>query len=522
MSKLLRGRLLAAIFTAGVAGALAAPAGAETLSDAIAMAYDSNPNLLAQRSNQRALDETYVQARTGYRPQLSFQSEASYEQIRTPHAAGGGLIDTNGDGIPDTQGRGIVAFNSGFVGLSFSQPIWNGGRTASAVSAAEADILSGRENLRRVESQVMLQVVQAYADVRRDVESLKIRQQNVDVLKKQLEQSRAEKEVGQITLTDVSQSESRLAAAQALLSSSVAQLAISRANYAAVVGQNPGDLQPEPSLAFLLPNNPDEAFSVAEKYSPLLRAQQYAEQASRARVAQARAGRMPSVGLRAQYGFTGPAAPFHQDLYSRVIVGTADITIPIFTGGLTTSQVRQQIERNNTDRIGIETQRRSVLQTVTQAWNQLIASRANIDSTEEAVRAAQVADEGTHLEQKVGLRTTIDVLNAEQELANDQLSAAIAKHDEYVAAANVLAAMGRLEAKDLIPAIAQYDPKRNFRKLRFALGYVPWEEPIAALDKAAAFPPIPSPTLLPDEKPIGPGLQPAPAVPSPPATAPKK
>ncbi len=276
MSKTLRGRLLAAIFTAGLAGAFAAPACAETLADAIALAYDSNPNLLAQRSVQRALDETYVQARSGFRPQLSFSASSSYEQIRTTHAAGGGLIDTNGDGIPDAVGRGITETNSSFLGLSLSQPIWNGGRTASQVSAAEADILSGRESLRRVESQVMIQVIQAYVDVRRDQESVQIRQQNVEVLKKQLEESKARYDVGEITRTDVAQSQSRLAAAQALLQSTIAQLATSRANYALAVGQNPGELAPEPSLAFMLPATSDEAFTVAEQFNPQLRAQQYA------------------------------------------------------------------------------------------------------------------------------------------------------------------------------------------------------------------------------------------------------
>src|SRR5437899_2001898 len=145
MSKSLRGRLLAAVFFTGVAGAFAAPACAETLADAIALAYDTNPNLQAQRATQRALDETYVQARAGFRPQLSFSSSASYLQTRTPHAAGGGLIDTNGDGIPDSLGRGISESNSANIGLNFSQPIWTGGRASSAVSAAEADILSGRE-----------------------------------------------------------------------------------------------------------------------------------------------------------------------------------------------------------------------------------------------------------------------------------------------------------------------------------------------------------------------------------------
>ncbi|HEX3364462.1 TolC family outer membrane protein [Phenylobacterium sp.] len=514
MSKTLRGRLLAAIFTVGVAGAFAAPACSETLADAIALAYDTNPNLLGQRATQRALDETYVQARAGFRPQLSFGSDAAYLQTRTPHAAGGGLIDTNGDGIPDALGRGISAVNSGSIALNLSQPLWNGGRTAAAVSATEADILSGRETLRRVESQVMLIVVQSYADVRRDQEGVRIREENVNVLKRQLEESRARAEVGEITRTDVAQSQARLAASQALLSSAIAQLGISRANYANAVGQNPADLQPEPSLAFLLPTNPDEAFAVAEKYSPLLRGQQFAEQASRARVAAARAERMPSLSVRGQYGFTGVLAPFNQGLYSREITAQAVLQVPLFTGGLNNSRIRQQVERNNVDRITIETQRRSVLQTVTQAWNQLIAARANIDSTEESVRAAEIAAEGTREEQKLGLLTTLDVLNAEQELRNDELSAVAARHDEYVAAATVLSAMGRLEAKDLIPAVTPYDPKKNFRKLRFAPGYVPWEEPVAVVDRALAFPQIPKIQDMAPEPAIGPGLSPPPTTPA--------
>jgi outer membrane protein len=519
MSKSLRGRLLAAIFCAGVAGGYAAPAGAETLADAIALAYETNPNLQAQRASQRALDENYVQARSGFRPQLSLTAEASYLQTRTPHRAGGGLIDTNGDGIPDSIGRGITESNNSFLGLNFTQPIWTGGRVAAAVSAAQGDILSGRETLRRVEAQVMLQVIQAYVDVRRDQEGVRIRQLNFDVLTEQLKESKARFDVGEITRTDVAQAESRLAQARALLSSATAQLGISRASYAAVVGQNPGELQPEPSLAFLLPNNPDDAFMVAEKFSPLLRAQVYAEAASRARVAAARAERMPSFSLRAQYGFGGQVDPFDSGLFSREVTGQAVVTVPLFTGGLTSSRIRQQVERNNTDRINIETQRRSVLQTVTQAWNQLVASRANIDSTDEAVRAARIAAEGTREEQRVGLRTTLDTLNAVQELSNEQLNATAARHDEYLAAATVLSAMGRLEAKDLIPAVTQYDASRNFKKLRFALGWVPWEEPIAAVDHALAVPPIPDPKEAPVEAPIPPGLQPPPAAP---VVAPKK
>ena len=517
MSKSLRGRLLAAIFCAGTVGAFAAPAGAETLADAIALAYDTNPNLQAQRAAQRALDETYVQARAGFRPQLSFQASANDLKVRTPRAARGSLIDTNGDGIPDTfipaTGSGTTTSNSGSIGLNFSQPIWTGGRTSSAVSAAEADILSGRENLRRVEAQVMLSAIQAFVDVRRDQEGVRIRQSNVAVLTEQLKESKARFDVGEITRTDVAQAESRLASARALLSSADAQLAISRASYAAIVGQMPGDLQPEPTLSYLLPTNADEAFSVAEQFSPLIRGQMLAEQASRARVAAARAERMPSVSLRASYGFTGKVSPFDSGRFSSEVTGGAVLTLPLFTGGLTSSRIRQQVERNNVDRINIETNRRSVLLTVTQAWNQLMAARSNIDSTEESVRAAKIAAEGTREEQRVGLRTTLDTLNAAQELSNNELSAAAARHDEYLAAATVLSAMGRLEAKNLIPAVTQYDPKRNFRKLRFTLGYVPWEEPIALIDRTLAVPPIPQPAERPTEAPISPGLQPPPAAP---------
>ncbi|MDB5428433.1 MAG: type secretion outer membrane protein TolC [Phenylobacterium sp.] len=522
MSKSLRGRLLAAIFSAGVAGAFAAPACAETLADAIALAYETNPTLQAQRATQRALDENYVQARSGWRPQLSLQGSAAFTEFRSPRAARNTLIDTNGDGVPDTlipaSGNGINTVNSGSTVLNLTQPIWTGGRTAAAVSAAEGDILSGRETLRRVEAQVLLTVVQAYVDVRRDQEGVRIRQENVAVLQKQLEESKARFDVGEITRTDVAQSESRLAAAQALLQSAIAQLAVSRANYAASVGQNPGELAPVPSLAFLLPGNADDAFGIAERFSPVLRAQQFAEQASRARVAASRAERMPSLSLRGTLGFSGPVEPFDSGLYSREAQAVAVVTVPLFTGGLTTSRIRQSIERNNTDRINIETQRRAVLQTISQVWNQLVAARASIDSTAEAVRAAKIAREGTIEEQKVGLRTTLDVLNAEQELRNDELTAAAAEHDEYLAAASLLSAMGRLEAKDLIPSITQYDPKRNFRKLRFALGYVPWEEPIALVDRAVAVPPIPMSTGRPGEPPIPPGLQPPPAA----ASAPKK
>ncbi|MBW8813856.1 MAG: TolC family outer membrane protein [Caulobacterales bacterium] len=522
MSTSFRGRLLAATVCAGALAAV--PACAETLADAIALAYQNNPTLEAQRATQRALDETYVQARTGWRPTLNANASMTYNELRVPHTAGT-AVDINGDGIPDAVKYGVFQNNSARIGLTFTQPLWTGGRVAAAVNAANYDVLAGEENLRRVEAQVLASVIQSYSDVRRDQEALAIQQTNVEVLTRQLQESQARFDVGELTRTDVAQSQARLAQAQALLQSAIAQLAISRASYATLVGQNPGDLAPQPSLAYLLPKDVDEAYKVAEEHNPQLRAQEFAEQASRARVAGAHADRMPNVTGQVTYGFNGPAFPqtggnFPSSLYDRNVVATLGATLPLFSGGLTSSRIRQAVERNNTDRITIETVRRNTLQGITQFWSQLIAARSNITSSDEQVRAARIASEGTHQEQQVGLRTTIDVLNAEQELRQAELNAVTSRRDEYVAAANVLATMGRLEAKDLIPSVKPYDATKNFRRLRLTWGWVPWEEPISKIDQHLTPYPSRTPEAKPVEAPIGPGLQPAPAVVAAPAAAP--
>jgi outer membrane protein len=463
-----RGALFAAVTSAGVMLSLSAgPVSAETLSDAIAMAYDSNPTLQSQRALLRALDESWVQARAGFRPSANETIRATYQEIRTPGAR---------------PGQSISRGNAGSSVLSFSQPIYTGGRAAANLSGAEADILEGRENLRRSETQVVAQVVVAYVDVRRDLEGLRIRQENVKVLRRQLEESKARFEVGEITRTDVAQSEARLAASVAQLQSQQAQLDISRANYRAVVGQAPGDLAPEPSLGALLPDNVDQAYDAAERDNGQIRAAQYNEQSSRAAVAEARAERMPSVSLQGSVGHSGLVDPLHTDTYSRNLTGSAVVTIPLFSGGATSSRIRAAIERNNSARIGVEIARRAVQQSLTQAWSTLIAARGNIDSTEQQVRAARIAAEGVHQEQQVGLRTTLDVLNAEQELRSAELAQISARHDEYVAAANVLGQMGKLEARNLTPNVPRYDPRANFNKLRLTWGWVPWEEPIAIVD----------------------------------------
>jgi len=464
MSRRIRGAPIAAASTAALLlGLVAVPVHAETLADAIALAYASNPTLQAQRASLRALDESWVQARSGFRPSVSGSVTASYSETRIPALVGN------------------IESNSGRAVLSLNQPIYTGGRVGAAVAAARGDILAGRESLRRVEAQILGGVIQSYMDVRRDQESLRIQTENVAVLQRQLEESRARFDVGEITRTDVAQSEARLAASVALRQSAQAQLAISRGSYTAVVGQAPGELAPPPSLEPLIPATIDGAMDIAEQDNAQIRAAQYAEDAGRARVAGARAERLPSLSLQASLGQSGVAQPLLTDTYTRSVSGAAVLTIPLFSGGLTNSRVRAAVERNNVDRITIEITRRSVIQSLTQAWSALIAARANIISTEQQVKSARLAAEGVHQEQQVGLRTTLDVLNAEQELRSAQLSQVNANHDAYVAAATVLSQMGHLTA-DLLPASSKYDAKANFNKLRMTWGWVPWEEPVAMVD----------------------------------------
>jgi outer membrane protein len=450
---------------------------AESLADAIALAYQSNPTLQNERAQLRIVDETYVQARAGYRPQVNVQVDATRQDF------------------------GGQTTNSGSAVVTASQPIYSGGRTAAAVSAAEADILAGRETLRATEAGVLQQVVQAYADVLRDQEGVAIRQANLAALSSQLTEATARAKVGDLTRTDVAQSQGYASQAKVDLASSKAQLEISKANYAAVVGQTPGVLEPLPTLPNL-PADVNQAFATAEAGNPQLRSSQYAEQAARMRTAEARGQRLPTISLRAQLGYNGPVSPFAPNIYGREATASASITQPLFAGGVIDSQIRQQIERQNSARTQSDQTRRQIIQQISQAWGTYLAAHENVSNAEEEVQANEVAYEGVQKERRADLRSTLEVLYIEQSLRQAELARAAARHDTYVAAANLLQAMGLLEAERLVPGINVYDPAKVFKKVRNA-GSVPWEAIPAALDHLATpglkrlAPPPSSPVIVP-------------------------
>jgi outer membrane protein len=514
MARAFRARLICASALLALAGG--GGARAENLADAIALAYQTNPTIAAERANLRFLEETYVQARAGYRPSITGQAQLEYDYF--------GELGTS----PDSEQ------NFGSAGLQFSQPIYTGGRVTAAVRAAEADILAEREALRQSEADVLQQVITAYVNVRRDQQAIRIGQENVAVLTRQVEETRVRFEVGEVTKTDVAQSEAELAQAQASLATANAQLAIDRASYAQVVGQSPGELDPEPSLK--LPATLDEAFDRAQQYNPNIRQAEYGRQGAQARLAGAKAQGKPRVSLSGQVGFrVDPplrAIPTEADNFRQFSQVVATVSQPLFAGGAISSGVRQAVERENFFAIQLEGARRNAVQGLSQAWNQLLSARANIAANEERVRAAQVAVEGARAEQAVGLRTTLEVLTAEQTLRDAQLALVNARRDEYVATASVLNVTGQLAANNIVAALPVDPGGHSFTRLKKASGYVPWEEAVKTLDGLGGAPDVRQLAPPPDEPLVtsapgqgasteatGPTGKAAPSAPTPPAPA---
>ena len=490
----------------------ATPVLAESLQEAIGLAYRTNPSLLAQRANQRALDESIVQARAGLRPTINASAGVDYSRSRSDRVTttipGQSFpIDTNGDGVADATGTlpgssstsgGTVESDGASASVSLNQNIWTAGRVSHGISAAEANVMGGRENLRQVEQQVMIAVIQAYADVGRDLEILRIRQENLSVLRRQLDESNARFEVGEITRTDVAQSEARLAQSESDLAGAQAQLSVSRAAYAAVVGQAPANLQALPVLPGL-PSDFDTAMDVGLAENPAVLAALYAQQAAEANVAAARAEYLPSARLTASYGGTANDLSSF-DLSDRTsFTAGASISVPLFTGGLNRSRVAQALERANAAQIGVEGERRTVLQSVSSAYAQSASAKSSVAAGREGVRAASVAAEGVRQEAQVGLRTTLDVLNAELELRSAEVALASARRNEYVAQAQLLAAMGRLGGPNLDPTIEVYDAEANYRSVRNR-GALPWDGLVETLDRVAS--PVVTPATDVEDAPI--------------------
>jgi outer membrane protein len=438
---------------------------ASTLSDAAALAYETNPALRSQRAALSVADEGYVQARAGYGPQVQANGGDTYEKVR------------GGQSIFGPTGQ--QSANNGVAGLQVAQSLYSGGRNHAAVDEAEANILAQRETVRQAEIQVLQQTVAAYVGVRRDMAVLSVYRDTVQALERQLKQVEAEYSVRQVTQTDVDETRGRLSLARTNVAQAQAQLEVSRSQYLQVVGENPGDLTPEPSIE-VFPNL-DAAFDSAEANNPGLNIARYEEEGARARVASARANFLPSV--TAQVSLQRSAVqPYSVSLGAQTaLIGQIAVTQPLYNSGLYSSQVREAQARVSEGRANIEQQRRAAVQSVSQAWSSLIAARASISSDEAAVTATERAFYGVRREQPFDLRQPIDVLNAEQELNSAQVRLVQDRYNEYVARIGLLAAAGVLDVNLLSPHTTPVSPAKSFNKVRHK-GDVPWTDVLQKLD----------------------------------------
>jgi outer membrane protein len=448
-----RRALCAALLGASLV-ALAAPAAAETLQGALAKAYASNPTLNAARANQMAADENYPIQRAASLPTVQINSTFN-ENVLIP---GGQFLV-----IPRTlQSQGQL-----------NVPVYQGGLVKNGIKAAGARIEAGAETLRATEASVFSQVVAAYNDVLRDTQIVEFNRANVNNLEVNLRATQDRFEVGDLTRTDVAQSEARLSQARADLRNAEANLIGSKERYIQQVGEVPADLSQPPPLPGL-PQSVDEAVEIAIKENPDIAAATKTSEAAGYDVKAARAGRLPTLSgfgtVSRNDNFGGaivpPGFPAQPSSQTSAVVG-ARLALPIYQGGLPSAQIRQrqaQLTAAMENQIGTE---RSVIQQARAAFASWRASLDVIKSAEAAIAANSLSLEGVRAENGVGNRTIIEVLNAEQELINSRVALATARRNAYVAGFTLLAAMGNAEARDLdLQGVTLYDPKVNARKAK--------------------------------------------------------
>ena len=416
-----------------------------TLEEAIALAYWTNPNLLAQRSNLRAADTLFPEARSAYGPQLN---------LRATHGVARDRLETQ-PGIWKRE-QGI----SSTAELIFSQSLFSSGRRAAAEGSALAQIELGRNQLRLQEAQTMLDVITAYVLVIRDREAVAIAQENLALLDRQYDSSRKRFNVHEITATDLQQVETRLEFGRAQLLSAKGQLGSSESQFLRHVGAIPGVLV-DPSPTPLGVASLDQAYGVVEANNPLVQAAQAREKISRANIASARAERGPDLSWQGS-GTYGTLTPYQNELRTTELRSALVLTMPLIDSGARRARIERARQTNDADWRLVDMALRDARQIAASAWDGYQAARLSLDHYRQATDAAENAYKGAAIQEKAGMRTMLDVLDLARDLLTVRTSYVSAKANEYIARSNLIAAMGNLEGASLVPSIRAYDPDLHF------------------------------------------------------------
>jgi outer membrane protein len=443
-----------AVCAAAIAAALGIPLGAraETMESALGQAYRNNPTLNAQRAALRATDEAVPQALSNYRPRLNWQFDAGYQNFGSISTSGGQFTQTNTNISPRGGNIGLV------------QPVFNGFRSGNLTRQAEAAVFAGRETLRNTEQSTLLDGATAYMNVLRDTAILDLQRRNVQVLQEQLKQTRDRFNVGEVTRTDVAQAESRLAASQSQVLSAEANLKASQATYRRVIGADPVNLRPAMPVDRFSPGTQAAAVDAGWHQHPTVAAAQYTVDAASMAVKASEGSLYPTVTLEGSVQRRWDVQPGVTDQMTGTVLGR--VAVPIYNGGAEYSLIRQNKETLGQRRIELDVQRDLVRATVVQAWSQLEATKAQIIAAQAQVTATEVALNGVREEARVGQRTTLDVLNAQQELVNARVSLVTAQRDRVVASYTLLASVGRLSPQVLGVPTDVYDPRVHYHQVR--------------------------------------------------------
>ena len=437
-------------------GALAT-ASADTIEAALVRAYQNNPQLNAQRASVRFTDENVPQALSGYRPRVAVTGSAGYQYTDTNTTAGG-----SANAIVRTEIHGANAPRS--VGATVSQTLFNGQQTANKTRVAESQVSGAREALRVLEQSILLSAATVYMDYLRDSAIVEVQRSNTRVLEQTLKQTKDRFNVGEVTRTDVAQSEAQLAAGKTQQLTAESNLTTTRSNFRRIIGNEPEQLAPGSPVDRFLPPTLPGAVDLSLMENPNVTAAMFGIDVNYLQVKVNEGALLPTVSLvtSVQQSYEQTMTIFRSFGASAV----AQLTVPVYQGGAEYSLIRQSKETLAQQRLVLEQTRDLTRANTVTAWGQLVAGRAQVSSAQAQVTASEIALNGVREEAKAGQRTTLDVLNAQQALVNARVALVTAQHDRVVASYAVLNAVGRLSPTVLSLATTVYDPSVHYQQVR--------------------------------------------------------
>ncbi len=424
---------------------------AEMLSEALAAAYQRNPQLNAERARLRATDENVPQALAGYRPQLGVGLSAGLQGVRNLLPGGG--VDA-------------ARLNPLSAGVTVNQTLFNGLKTASSVRQAEAQVASGREVLRGVEQNVLLDAVTAYMSVLSNQSLLEAQRSNVVFLRELLGTTTTRYDAGDVTPTDVAQAQARLNRGLADLNSAEVGLAASRATYAQVIGAPPGSLAAATPIDALLPVTAEAALAIGWREHPAVAGAVLDIDVAERAIQIAQSALYPTLGVQGSVSAAKDNDPTLSIIRQNQASVLGLLNVPAYDGGFASSRVRQAKEMLAQARIWLERVRARVRNAIAAAWATHTGARISLAAAESEVKAADLAVAGVRKEAFAGQRTTLDLLNAQQDLTAARARLILAQRDRVVASYTLLSAIGRLDHARLGLRTPDYDPRTHYHQVR--------------------------------------------------------